>query len=77
MDKNVTVLKHGSSHPDEIVFHCYSCGCEFSVPRARCWHRPRCKVTVTITGIPEPHYWYKCPECFDECSEKICRDGEG
>lgn len=34
MDKNVTVLKHGSSHTtDNIVFHCYSCGCEFSVPR--------------------------------------------
>lgn len=71
MDKNVTVLKHGSSHPDEIVFHCYDCGCEFSVPRNRCRHKPICTVTVTISGIPEPRYWYKCPECFRECGEKI------
>lgn len=74
MDKNVTVLKHGSSHTtDNIVFHCYSCGCEFSVPRHLCRHKPICKVIVTISGMPQPHYWYKCPECFDECSEKITR----
>lgn len=74
MDKNVTVLKHGSLHTtDNIVLHCYSCGCEFSVPRVRCRRKPICKVIVTESGMPEPHYWYKCPECFDECSEKITR----
>lgn len=71
MDKNVTVLKHGSSHPDEIVFHCYSCGCEFTVPSFRCWPRPRYGAIVVSTDRPQPCYWYKCPECFDECHNKL------
>lgn len=71
MVMKVNVLKHGDQDQgDSVLFHCFDCGCEFTVPRAWC-RRWTYGAMVVMSGLPNPRYWFKCPECHHECHDKL------
>ena len=71
MGMKVNILKHGDQNQgDYVLFHCFDCGCEFTVPRAWCRNYSY-GVTVQMSDRPNPSYWYNCPECHRECHNKL------